>query len=126
MLPGVCDSTPAPPDPSEPGPQLPSVSLSASHASVIGTVEEEVSRHPVRGGAIDLVLADSANRDNGRKLRVPTDLFGGFVLDSIPPGEYVIMARSIGHQPIRRLVLLDAGRTDTIRFSVRRYSCSGY
>ena len=125
-MPGVCDSTPAPPDQSGLGPRLPSVLPSASNATVIGTVEEEVSRHPVRGGAIDLFLADSANRGNGRKLHVPTDLFGGFVLDSIPPGEYVILARSIGHQPIRRLVVVSSGRADTLRFSVRRYLCSGY
>lgn len=125
-MPAVCDSTQASPDPNETGPQLPLVSLSPSHATVIGTVEEQVSRHPVRGGAIDLFPADSSKRGNGLKFHVPTDLQGGFFLDSIPPGEYVILARSIGHQPTRRFVALNAGSTDTVRFAVRRYWCSGY
>ena len=125
-MPAVCESTEAPPDPNETGPQLPLFSSSGVHAAIIGTVEERLSRHPVRGGTMDIIPADSSNRSGSRKFRVSTDLNGGFVLDSIPPGEYVILARSIGHEPTRRPVVLSAGRTDTVTFSVRRYSCSGY
>jgi hypothetical protein len=126
MLPGVCDSTQAQPDPNEVGPTFPSLSRSNSHAAVVGTIEEAVSRHPLRGGTIDLGPADSTSHGIVFQVRVPTDRFGGFALDSIPPGQYLITARRIGYQPIQRRVTLVAGRVDSATFIMRRYSCVGY
>jgi hypothetical protein len=122
----VCDSTQASPDPSERGPRLPSLVPSERFATLIGTMEEAVSKHPLRGGTVDLTPTDSANRPPGVRLSVPADSLGGFAIDSVPPGEYVIRARRIGFDKIERTAVLDVGRVDTARFTMRRYSCVGY
>jgi len=122
----VCDSTPASPDSNEHGPQLPKFnSQSINDASLLGTVEEAVSRHPLHGAPIDLFIADSVNGNRAQR-RVYTDQLGGFLFDSIPPGQYTVRARFFSHQPMQRQVVLHAGRPDTVRFSMRRYVCSGY
>jgi hypothetical protein len=126
MMPAVCDSTQAQPDPTEPGPQLPSLSSSTNRATLIGTIEEAVSRHPLRSGTIALTPMDSASSGSAVKSNVPSDQFGGFALDSLLPGEYVITARRIGYQPIEQRITLAVGRVDTVRFIMRRYSCVGY
>jgi hypothetical protein len=126
MMAPVCDSTPATPAPNEGGPHLPKFEpQSTSHASVLGTVEEAVSRRPLHGAPVDLFIADSVNGSHAQR-RVYTDQLGGFVFDSISPGQYTVKARFFSHQPIQREVMLRAGRPDTVRFSMRRYVCTGY
>ena len=122
----VCDSTQASPDPSERGPQIPSLVPSEGFAALIGTMEEAVSKHPLRGGTVDLSPTDSVNRTASGRLSVPTDSLGGFAIDSVPPGEYVIRARRIGYDKIESRSILNVGRVDTARFTMRRYSCVGY
>jgi hypothetical protein len=124
-MPAVCDSTQAAPDPSETGPQLPVLPVSDKHAALIGTVEEAVSRHPLNSATIDLTPIDSTHLILSRP-RGPTDRLGGFVVDSVAPGEYVVMARRIGYQPSERRISLQVGRVDTVMFSLRRFSCIGY
>ena len=123
----VCDSAPARPDPNESGPTLPSqLTLTTDHAIVMGTVEEEVSRRPLRGAVIDVRLAGSTTSGNRSSRQVYSDRTAGFVVDLIPPGVYSVRARFIGHQPVERMMTLIAGRVDTIRFAMRLYICAGY
>jgi hypothetical protein len=121
----VCDSTLPALDTSVHRPMLPILEPSAKFAAVIGTMEEAGSTRPLRNGAIDVTSAASGNRITGES-GVPTDSLGGFALDSIAPGKYVVEARHIGYLPLERRVTLEAGRVDTLRFAIRRHSCIGY
>ncbi len=120
----VCDSAPALADPAERGPQLPVLAYrSANRASILGTVAEAVSNRPLHNAPVRLLVRDSINGNRVAR-EVGTNEFGGFAIDSIPPGQYTVSARFIAHQPIERQVTLYAGRSDTLRFMMRRYYCS--
>ena len=126
-IPAVCDSTQADPDPTQRGPSLPSAALpSPNHATIVGTVEQAGSRQPLVGGTIDLFPADSTNASSRTRRQGVTSPSAGFILDSIPPGVYVVRARHLVHLPVETRVELMAGRADTVRFVLRRFICSGY
>lgn len=72
-------------------------------AKIVGTFWDVESDTPVFSSAVDLRTVDGKETI----VSVVTDMDGGFVIDDVAPGEYMIVGRSFVHHPCKLLLLGD-------------------
>lgn len=126
----VCDTVP-PRDanPSRPHPvaKIPAPRQPRPDAVVIvGAVTERSTGRPLQSALVifDRVVTPPSARIPGEQ--VPTDANGGFSTVQLP-GTYAVRVRRIGYAPHPAdTVTLRAATVDTLRFSLRYQSCTGY
>ena len=88
-------------------------STGAILSALVGTVRDSASGLPL--GHV-IVLLTSAR---GQHYYSPTDQFGGFVVQRVPPGSYDLLVRKIAYQPYAAPHSMRAGVVDTLRLQIR-------
>jgi hypothetical protein len=123
MSTGWCDTTPMKPQgriarlPSAPG-------LNSSFGSVVGVVSEAETSDALPGSGVALVsLANGTGRSQPERA---SDAGGGFVFDSVVPGDYRLRVRSLGHIHQEVAISVTGSRVDTVRMKLPAYRCYGY
>ena len=77
--------------------------------ALVGTVVNSDSGQPL--GTSEIVI----RRRDGKIISIMTDMRGGFVVPRIPPGEYGLIVRRVGYEPIADIRVAQAGVVDTLR-----------
>jgi len=81
--------------------------------ALVGTVVDEDSGQPL---AASEVIIRRAN--DGKIISIMTDMRGGFVVPRIPPGDYGLIVRRVGYEPIADVRVGQAGVVDTLRLKL--------
>lgn len=99
--------------------------LQAQTGAIVGVVTERSSGRPLRDASVtfDRIVAPPAVPIPGEIVR--TDSLGGF--STIQQADrYAVRARMVLHRSEIDTITVQAGRVDTLRFSLRYLSCAGH
>jgi carboxypeptidase family protein len=88
-------------------------STGAILCALVGTVQDSASGLPVGDAIVSLTSI------RGQHYYSPTDQFGGFVVQRVPPGSYDLLVRKIAYQPYAAPHSMRAGVIDTLRLQIR-------
>jgi len=80
--------------------------------ALVGTVVNADSGQPL--GASEILI----RRGDGKIISIMTDMRGGFVVPRIPPGDYAMIVRRVGYEPIVDIRSAQAGVVDTLRLKL--------
>ena len=80
--------------------------------ALVGTVVNLESGQPL--GASEILI----RRGDGKIISIMTDMRGGFVVPRIPPGDYALIVRRVGYEPIADIRSAQAGVVDTLRLKL--------
>jgi hypothetical protein len=80
--------------------------------ALVGTVVNLESGQPL--GASEILI----RRGDGKIISIMTDMRGGFVVPRIPPGDYALIVRRVGYEPISDIRSAQAGVVDTLRLKL--------
>jgi len=83
-----------------------SISLLADNGRISGVIVAEESYQPLPGANIILV---------GTLLGAAADLDGGFTIENVPPGDYILEVLNIGYQSVRQSVTVQSGERVEVR-----------
>lgn len=78
--------------------------------ALVGTVVNFDWGQPL--GASEIVIRRAGD---GKIISMMTDMRGGFVVPRIPPGEYGLIVRRVGYEPVTDIRVAQAGVVDTLR-----------
>jgi Carboxypeptidase regulatory-like domain len=95
--------------------RTPAATASPTTGTLVGSVDERV---------INLALPRASVRISGEEKRqVVTDSMGGFVIDSIKPGRYEVIAARIGYDGQRDSVQFSPGQVVTRQYHLGYMVC---
>ena len=86
---------------------------SAAMNALVGTVVNSDTGQPL--GASEIVIRRASD---GKIISIMTDMRGGFVVPRIPPGDYGLIVRRVGYEPIADVRSAQAGVVDTLRLKL--------
>ena len=81
--------------------------------ALVGTVVDEDSGQPLAASEVIIRRAS-----DGKIVSIMTDMRGGFVVPRIPPGDYGLIVRRVGYEPIADVRVGQAGVVDTLRLKL--------
>lgn len=81
--------------------------------ALVGTVVNADTGQPL--GASEIVIRRASD---GKIISIMTDMRGGFVVPRIPPGDYGLIVRRVGYEPIADVRSAQAGVVDTLRLKL--------
>lgn len=84
----------------------------ALHA-LVGTVVDEDSGQPLAASEVIIRRAS-----DGKIISIMTDMRGGFVVPRIPPGQYGLIVRRVGYEPLADIRAGEPGVVDTVRLKL--------
>ena len=127
LVPGRCDSVPAPlaPDEHRGGASPRAEGGPADEGLVLGVVTEAQSGRAIASAGVSLVRNAGAGPTRVGP-EVLTDSVGGFVMGPEAPGRYTLRVRAMQHMLEERPLELRAGVVDTVRIAMRYFRCIGY
>lgn len=81
--------------------------------ALVGTVVNSDTGQPL--GASEILIRRPSD---GKVISIMTDMRGGFVVPRIPPGDYGLIVRRVGYEPIADVRSAQAGTVDTLRLKL--------
>ena len=105
--------------------RLPSApALNSIFGSIVGVATEAETSDALPGSGVALVsLTNGTGQSQPERA---TDAGGGFVFDSVVPGDYLVRVRSLGHTHQEVAIAIKGNRVDTVRLKLPAYRCYGY
>ena len=81
--------------------------------ALVGTVVNSDTGQPL--GASEILIRRGGD---GKIISIMTDMRGGFVVPRIPPGDYGLIVRRVGYEPITDIRSAQPGVVDTLRLKL--------